>query len=671
MAKFHRFADPSYFLFPGESFPAAPGGTGTIGVHTYDRVNVENAGAGAGGSANADVQVAAGVNQFTYFVAFGQFGTSLNTNRGFRAAFESMDVLDDVVRTSLPKRAAQSAASPAASNVVVTGEVFVSENPATPASELFYLVETATGRPIYNGATPVTVIGVDTGVPGTIIGTTWATNPRVLFSGVVSVPYTLYYGTRTSVGRLSETEPSAWWTQYVASLRLAGYGEAQGLHGFDERYRRSTTLTDGNAQANTPGDGAVFTRDGQALTALVPNSLDYTTNRQEDPYGASFLTRQVVDNVFAKNNSGGGIGYLGLAGYSNEADAGERYSGNGVSALTAQYIPRDIQAATLHGNTTRTYVPKGAGATLNPGGAGGDLVEIDAPYYFRVSSETAIRTGRCDALLVTYGDGTTQLYRIVSLTADNQVSVVTQAGAAPAFAADEVVTIQWLSMHTSLGELEPGPHSGFSAGFRLLQPERTASDTGESVMPSGVELVGAARNAAFVGFSAMLSIGHSLLGDGGFSPKLRMFSNGTISGKVSGGANNTGYLQHVLCHRDNSINTAVDAAISVDPVNNLGGHGGSPPGAGFSLLRVRTTGALAAPVELTIDRVATYVGGMVVEVWVENTGGMDVTMVWDAAFRFSDPADAQLGAANGIVGRVVRWRATYMFDEFFMERLDY
>ena len=49
MGNFHRFVDPSYNLFAGESFPAAPGGTGTIGTHTYDRINVTSGGTGGGG----------------------------------------------------------------------------------------------------------------------------------------------------------------------------------------------------------------------------------------------------------------------------------------------------------------------------------------------------------------------------------------------------------------------------------------------------------------------------------------------------------------------------------------------------------------------------------------------------------------------------------------------
>ena len=168
MAKFHRFVDPSYYLFPGESFPATPGGTGTIGNLTYDRVNVESGGTGAGDSSNADGQRATAPNEFTYFVGFGEPATSLNVNRGLRAAFESLDAVDDTLRTSIAVRGTQTGVS-AGPSIAVTGWVYVGTSPLEAASDLVSLTTPAGTRPL-NGTTPVAVQDIQDGGGATVIG---------------------------------------------------------------------------------------------------------------------------------------------------------------------------------------------------------------------------------------------------------------------------------------------------------------------------------------------------------------------------------------------------------------------------------------------------------------------------------------------------------------------
>lgn len=115
----HRFITPTYF-------GGLPG--------THDLINVVSGGTGAGGSAPVDGPKAGGPNVGTLFVAFGEDGTSFNTNRGLKALAENTDFLDDVIHRGLATpvvQATQPAPGAPLASLVLAGDIFVGQTGTT------------------------------------------------------------------------------------------------------------------------------------------------------------------------------------------------------------------------------------------------------------------------------------------------------------------------------------------------------------------------------------------------------------------------------------------------------------------------------------------------------------------------------------------------------------
>ncbi len=655
--KFHRFTDPAYFLFSGETFPGTS--AGNIGGHAYDRINVVSGGVGAGGSALADAQKASGPNVGTYFIAFGEDATSLNVNRISRAITESLDLVDDILRTSIPKYATQAAASPAANNIVITGDVFVGDSISTLASQLVYLTD-ANGNRIYNGLTPVTISDIDNGTPGSsVIGTGWFTNPTVRFNTAVNVAYVVTYGTRTSTARIVEQEREANWRFGVAAASLASQAASLALHGLDERYRRSTTITSPAPQLNTAGSGATFNRDGKGITAVLPTTSAWTTSRVPDPFLAAFRTE--FDSYAATTSDltkGGDIGYLTLS--STRASAGsstERTAANSMAASSATYLPRDITADNIGGVPVRTYVPKGAAVVLNPGGALADTVRLSAPNYFHVGALTSIRPN-LDVVVLTFGDGTSQAYVIKTPAglADQDIKVVTLSGAAVAFASNTAATVQWFSYYVGTGG---GLGGNDFWGFDFYSPAILASDVAGD---GGMRLRSHVRTN-----NTLLSLGYTDGANNGASElTLYLDALGNIKSWF-GPTKASGILQHALTHRPyvGPGNSGVSFTANFDPNNSSGGSTGH----GMTAFWLGAYAGPASPQTVTVATPVSLIDGSLAEFFMHNLNGAIVTMAWPATFVFSSVADAQPGATQGVANSVCRWRGTVINNYMFMERV--
>jgi hypothetical protein len=685
MGKFHRYAQPSYFLFPGESFPALPGGTGTVGTNTYDYVNVVSAGVGAGdGSANTDVQKASGPNQFTYFVAFGEDATSLNANRGFKAAFESLDVLDDVVRTSLPKLATVSGASPSANGIQIVGDVWCGSSALTPADSLVGASDSQE-RPLYNGINLVAITDIDNGTPGnSVIGTGWVTNPTVRFSLPVVSSYVLYYGARTSLGRLAESEPGAWWTQDIEALNQGHRNSGIFQHGLDELYRRSSAPTTPNPPLNTPGSGAFIVRDGPSVRLQLP-----TQNWGTAPYPDKFLAGYAVSypayNVassFATNN-GGDTGLLALAGYRSSSDAAELSAAGPLRAAVATQIPRNVNNANWGGSSAYTRIPAAAAATLNVGGSDSARVTLTAPSFFRAGSSSAVYSG-IDVLEVDFGGGDVRSYLIeLDFTLPgNEARLRSLAGGVVSFTANTAVTVTWHSVMLSVGgtrdyALTFAQPKGVSAnrtagnqplgGFRFISDTRTADydpTTSKPVMVFDAYFyentqVGAVRTMEMYASGSILS---------------QFNTQGYESSFTAGG---WGRVHHTFTHRTAFSSTPTGTTFFISPDGEAAAPG--TVGMGFGALSIGCTGAGLSAYVLNFTSYAGSVPGTVCELYIENYGdgvdGLDITINWDSNFIFSDAADGQFGTANLTKGAVIHIRLTSMLTissngpKWFVERL--
>lgn len=112
---FHRLTVPSYY-------GGLPGG--------YDYIN----NAVSGTPANANSVLPSGPNSGSYFVGFGDDGTSANANRPHKALSENTDYLDDLLHRDIavPQRTVDTVAGGGGvSSIVLTGPVFIG-SPGTP-----------------------------------------------------------------------------------------------------------------------------------------------------------------------------------------------------------------------------------------------------------------------------------------------------------------------------------------------------------------------------------------------------------------------------------------------------------------------------------------------------------------------------------------------------------
>ena len=460
MGNFHRFVDPTYYLFSGESFPASPGGTGLVGPHTYDRANVTSGGMGGpGGAANVDNQKASGPNQYTYFVAFNEDGTSSNTNRGMRALAQNTDVLDDILRTSVPKYATASLPAPGLDYVTLSGDVFVGDS-VIPASALVALSDPSTGHRLYNGVLPVSVTDIDNGTPGSsVIGTGWATNPTIRFNTTVSTALLVTYGARTSNARIVEQEREALWRMFVQGLDTAVNAKSMEFHGFNEWYRRATALSSISVGAalDTPGSGAVVIRDGQAFEMREPDQ-DYTTGPgRPDPYLALFKATKSGVIAASNANKQGAIGFLDLV-TRNEGvevgDEGRSYAG------FARLVRRNVDVDVAGTGATFTRIPLGAPAMLNPGGAGVTRVQLTTSgHRFRTGGKTCVRLDT-DLLLITRASGEKQLATITGFVSDTTVTTTLVTGST-SYPAGEAVTVDFVQPVVLVGDGVSASKCGF------------------------------------------------------------------------------------------------------------------------------------------------------------------------------------------------------------------
>lgn len=678
MGNFHRFSDPTYFLFSGESFPTAPGDTGTVGGHTYDRLNVVSAGTGADGSAPAAGQNGSAVNQYTYFVHFGEDATSAAFNRGLRAAGESLDVLDDILRTSLPKLATQSGAAPGTNGIQITGTVFCGHSGAQPPSELVAAARSTSLNPLYNGTTQVAPTDIDDGTPGnSVIGTGWVVNPTVRFNTSVTQAYTLYYGARTTYARVSENEPGVWWGADMAALVRGLTNKGIFTHGFNELYRRSSALTLNNPELDTPGSGAVIRRDGPALTVRVPNTEDYREARPPNPWQAAYLVDQEVNGGLATTTAGAGgtIGLLSLTGFVSSDHASVLSSGSSIGSLLAQYIPRDIQSGTLYaGEAALTRIAAGASAVLNPAGVS-NYIQLDAPSYFRLGGETAIHTQGRDVLLVTFPGGSQQVFYIDGIVTDDTASLLTLGKDVPVFAENTPVTVQWFSAHVRLGDLVYAGLGGGSAASLFCQPERLTAAGAEGSTAQAHEWWARVRAPGYFERAArqvLLRVGHFTPG-GAANTHLLLYGDGTLDSQVSS-EGQSGYLRHAFVHRSlrENVGSGTSAlTVTFDPSNNVAAGTEGALGAGYSqILADLSSGTVNSPLEITVDT-EELLDGTLCELIVVNQVGRSVTMVWDTSFRFSDPSDAQFGPVNGTPDYIICWRCTVVNAKILVERIDY
>jgi hypothetical protein len=483
---FHRFQDPTYNRLGG-AFP------GTIGTQTYSRINVTNGGIGGGdGSANADGAKGSGPNAGTYLVAFGEDATSSAANRGLRAMAQNTDAIDNVIRGSIPyvKRVTVTTVS-SSIDVALGTEMFVGEQglgASAPVLAGLVHIENTDGTPVA-GTTQPTIILIHDGTGINVVGVPadgFYATPTIRFSA--SIPagtYVLFVGVRTSYADLLETKLHYTVNELLANRTYNTQNWYSFTQGLNEKYRRSTTRAAG--ALDTPGSGAVITRDGKAVTVEMVEHPWATPVAGADPFDAGIIVQ--LPSAFGTPGTAtdydrtlpGNLGYVYVTNRRGGNNPLEYTKPSQPLAAFAILNPMDVHSGSSGPWVARTFIPEGISATLNPDGAHASRVQVFTPYYFRESSyhTTAILLG-FDGLLITIA-GVTQWYIIDSIVSDGVVTVVFPGGTPAGFSTATSATIQWVQFSACFGGAGRGSSVDSKqhwAGFVWTDPMRLMAPSG-------------------------------------------------------------------------------------------------------------------------------------------------------------------------------------------------
>lgn len=520
---FHRLTEPTY-----------PGGL----PDGYDLINDPGHASvgGSGTAALADGQKSGGPNAGTYFVAFGEDGTSENFNRPAKALAENTDLLDDLLRTGIPTITFTDAtASGSVTTVALTGEVYVGKDGASDSQaqrNKIVRVTDQNNNDLEVSGNKVVASAIHDGSSNNVVGTEetgFYTNPSVDFSPPIpnGTTYRVWYGVLNSFANISEVDKGGLFEESLRVIQNVS-GEVRSLFrqihsessvnqawdaGFDstirslasaglnERYRRARLQPAGftDADFDVAGGGAIITRDGQAVTIQTP-STSVTSMVVEWP--DKNLASLKIEPAAAKDVIGtftAGVG--GDIGYWHESEfKSYNQSGLEVSRTTpagpgfVEVVPRDVRDDTTTGGANiYTCINDQEDATLNPDSSssspGTSVVECSTNQFFALTSptRTAIRTG-FDYLEITWPTGETRMYIISTILAARRVSVTTLRGTQADFGNSAVagVRIRWIQASIKTG----GYYNGHSVNYihrvlTVIPPAILSDDPGdENIAPA-------------------------------------------------------------------------------------------------------------------------------------------------------------------------------------------
>lgn len=474
MANFHRLSVPGYF----GGLPAG-----------YDYIN----NALSGTPANANGALTYGPNIGSYYVGFGDDGTSANANRPNNALAQNTDYLDNLLHQdiAIPVLSATAAGGPGVTSLVLPANTFlgVAGTTNTQAGLLPYfhitddsnndIIDPTTGLPVQVAS--LTLTGGDT------IGNGFSTNTvTAVFTEAIPTGrnYRIYYATRSQLANLpqdafiniriraaqevpEETEnlfrelhgnSLAWdaaWTSTIWDLSLSG---------LDERYKRAT-VADSSVPAGWPvaitndtaGSGAWYTRTGPGLTGYSAQSVTGGTYTLGVGWMAGALfaaldrdTGATVATPLAGTRYGGettGFYYLG----------GQRYTGSDIESTT---LAAPGFASIFHGSAVevnpagpstnfKTWLPAGTTVTFtNP-----NTISVLAPAFFAhtfILHESAIAFGY-DLLELDFGDGKKHQYVFSSYTNTTTVTLSNKDGSTPSVTTGTTATVvRWIRMNMAM-----------------------------------------------------------------------------------------------------------------------------------------------------------------------------------------------------------------------------
>ncbi len=313
-----------------------------------------------------------------------------------------------------------------------TNVPFVGDLALEPLINLFRLVDTQ-DQEIYDATG--TVIRVAS-VAGAAIGSGFTTN-NITLTFTSSIPafvgFRIYYGIRKTLGNLRKDtftytaiRRSPQIEKEVEDLLKALHDDAGipiwngtwltsigslSRSGLDERYRRKSGAVVANL--DTPGDGAVITRDGQAPTSEATTAVQDYANDFKDPFWAQWKARipGAISSYAFDGREDGGSGFVSLVNRRNVNTANDRTRPALSVAAFWTLLERMNNQTTLGGSNTRTRIDPAntTGTSLNPDAgvtdAARSTIELGtSDFFYNVGLKSEVATGY-DVLKVTYPGG--------------------------------------------------------------------------------------------------------------------------------------------------------------------------------------------------------------------------------------------------------------------------
>jgi len=702
MPLFYRFVDPAYNL-QGGSFP------GTVGESTYGRINVTSGGIGGGdGSANADgATPSGGPNAGTLFVAFGEDATSLHFNRPARALAQNTDILDNILRGSIPRVERDSITlSTSSSTVAVTGDMFVGPygmaNTQSNINELVYL-ENADGTPIWISGQIVTCSLIQNGSGGNVLGTSedgFYTAPTLSFP--IPLPagtYTLFCGRRTSYANMFEAKADALVAEHILGRAEDSLLWINFSHGLDGKYRKSSKRTGGGSvpdagglqDSDTPGSGSLINRDGTSVSIVgVSHTWDETPNPYDDPLRAQLTTLPIANwftgsaayTNFDPTQSGnsGHVHVTTRRSYVGGTENGSNYR-DVAATLVVNVVDLNALVQTLNetsgSDVYYTYMCVRTPAVLNPGGAGGSYVQVNSPYFVQNDSANTGIALQQDIMLIEYSvSGVTYRRPYVAQSIVNATTLAlsllggdsTSTASAPSFSANTSCYVTWLQVVDVVGGVSSNQGGSYSFGtnyngFMHAAPGRNragAPDAGNA--DAGVGFFGRAVNsdvvASFGGFNPLSGVQQALAtilanGDIVTYGGVTAIAGTLNTSGVTGTGNGTGYGVLGTGGAGSSANGAgvygVGGGTSGDPnTGGIGVFGFGGPSSGMGGIGVRGQGY----------------GGNVGGSFLGSIGSADIALTGTGtAHSLGGPATPTAAQLNSIgASNVAKAWASYTID---------
>lgn len=462
---FHRLTTPAYF-------GGLPGG--------YDYLNTPSdpSVGGSGVPALVGAKKSGGPNDGTYFVAFGEDGQSAFANRPAAALGNNTDLLDDVLRTSVPSIThADATAAGATSSIVLTGQIYTGDfgttNNQTNRNKIVRITDQNDNDLEVSGSKIVATL-IHDGASANVVGVStsaFRTNATVTVAPPIpdTTTYRVYYGVRNNYTNIAQADRSALFEESLRTVNNVS-GEVRALlrqihseasinqawdaafdstirslasAGLNERYRRATLQPAGfvTGNYNVAGGGAVIRRDGQAVSILGASDFLLQGVAWKDPNHA--LLKLCVEDARSSSasaigaNSGGDYGVWHESEWKGKNTAGTANMFTRTVAAGPALIdvsPYDMRGSTLNGDTLLTFIDaSSASATLNPDSGGSttarSTVQCGAGQYFSLTGpiRTAIRLG-LDLLEVTDSSNKVRTFTIISMPTSTRVVVVGPAG---------------------------------------------------------------------------------------------------------------------------------------------------------------------------------------------------------------------------------------------------